>query len=97
MANNVDTSSNIQDNSSNIIIVSCPHCNGRVLIMKNEINCSIFRHGIYKHNSQQMNPHASERECTRARMDGLIYGCGKPFQLKGSQSGIYDAVICDYI
>ena len=95
--NDIGNDSGNDNGNSNIIIVPCPHCNGSVLIMRNEINCSIFRHGIYKHNKQQMNPHASERECTRARMDGLIYGCGKPFRLQGALTGKYTAVVCDYI
>ena len=39
------------------IIVNCPHCEEPILIMLNELNCKIFRHGIYKHNHKQIDPH----------------------------------------
>ena len=92
-----DNTNNHEKRNAYEIYVSCPHCDGEVVIMRNQINCSIFRHGIYKHNNKQMSPHAPKRECDMARMDGLIYGCGKPFQLKMSVSGHFDAVVCDYI
>ena len=28
----------------------CPNCNGDIIVEKNELNCKIFRHGIYKKN-----------------------------------------------
>ena len=30
------------------ICISCPHCDNLVEINVSEINCAIFRHGIYK-------------------------------------------------
>jgi hypothetical protein len=40
--------------------------------MKNEINCAIFRHGSYKKNLQQMNPHEKKEECDRLAQENLI-------------------------
>ena len=58
------------------------------------MNCRIFRHGIYKHNGKQMNPHLPKADCDRLYNEGKIHGCGKPFQIpKGST----EAVVCDYI
>ncbi len=78
------------------IIISCPHCDKNILIMENEINCAIFRHGSYKKNLQQMNPHEKKEECDRLAQENLIYGCGKPFRLI-KEENIYKAIICDYI
>ncbi len=78
------------------IIISCPHCQQQILIMKNEINCAIFRHGILKSNQQQINPHETKLECDRLFNEKLIYGCGKPFKLLLIENE-YKPVICDYI
>ena len=42
-------------------ILKCPHCNEYVIIEK--INCAIFRHGIFKNNLQQIDPHALKELC----------------------------------
>ncbi len=78
------------------IIILCPHCQNNILIMKNEINCAIFRHGSYKKNLKQMNPHEKKEECDRLAQENLIYGCGKPFRLI-KEENIYKAIVCDYI
>ena len=39
------------------ILVNCPHCQLPIQIMSNEINCAIFRHGTFKVNGKQMDPH----------------------------------------
>jgi len=73
-----------------MILYKCPHCYGEVQII--EMNCKIFRHGIYKKNNQQLDPHASEKICKQVFEEGLIYGCGKPFTIVENK-----AVKCDYI
>jgi hypothetical protein len=78
-------------------IVTCPHCLGDILIFNNEICCAIFRHGIYKHNGNQLDPHASKEECDNAYIKELIYGCGKPFKVEYNESKILVANKCDYI
>jgi len=75
-------------------IVVCPHCNEYVEIL--ELNCKIFRHGILKSNSMQMNPHASEEECNYLIVNNLIYGCGKPFKIEVNNN-LMNVFICDYI
>lgn len=74
------------------LIINCPHCKELILINKKEINCAIFRHGVYKHNMEQINPHLNKDECIRLYNSGEIYGCGGPFQLIDDTP-----VICDYI
>ena len=78
-------------NSEVTFIVLCPHCEGSVLI--EQINCRIFRHAVYKTTGEQMEPHASKEICEKALLEGMIYGCGRPFLLDASGC----AVICDYI
>lgn len=69
-------------------MMSCPHCNDFVDII--EINCGIFRHGVFKDSFQQIDPHLPKSECERVLP--LIYGCGKPFKYDGEK-----LVVCDYI
>jgi hypothetical protein len=76
--------------NSTQIITECPHC--KISIFVEELNCRIFRCGIYKHNNQQINPHASKAECDRLFATGAIYGCGKPFMVLDDKT-----VVCDYI
>jgi hypothetical protein len=78
------------------IIIICPHCIIPILIMKNEINCAIFRHGVLKKSKKQINPHASKEYCDSLIKNDLIYGCGKPFKLI-NDNGVYSPVICEYI
>jgi hypothetical protein len=61
--------------------------------MIDEINCRIFRHGVYKASGEQLPPHSTKAECDEAFEKGLIYGCGKPFMLDPSGN----AIVCDYI
>lgn len=75
-------------------ILICPHCNEFLIIKK--LNCSIFRHGIFKHNFKQINPHLSKIECDKLFNNNLIYGCGKPFQIL-IENNIWNIIKCDYI
>jgi len=76
------------------MILKCPHCNEDVIIEK--INCAIFRHGIYKHNLQQIDPHLNKEKCDELINNREIYGCGKPFRIK-KINNIWESEICDYI
>ena len=79
-----------------IINIECPHCNGQIIVSLNELNCKIFRHGIYKHNYEQINPHLNKQECDRLVENNLIFGCGKPFILLYKNNEFYTE-ICGYI
>lgn len=82
------------------LVMPCPHCKIYVIIFKKEINCAIFRHGVFKNNLKQMNPHESKVNCDKFVKENLIYGCGKPFKLEKKiidKSEYYRLVICDYI
>jgi len=75
-------------------VVVCPHCN--LFIIIEEIKCAIFRHGIFKKNNKQINPHSTKEECDNYVNNNLIFGCGKPFQLIKIDEE-YKTIICDYI
>jgi len=85
---------NMQTN--NYEIVFCPHCNNAIQIFYNEINCKIYRHGIYKNSMKQIDPHLSKEECDRLVKNNLIYGCGKPFKINIRDNSI-QLVKCGYI
>ena len=70
----------------------CPHCKIDVVVMKNELNCKIFRCGQLKSNGSQIPPHTQKTECDRLRESDLIYGCAKPFIFKNNF-----VEICGYI
>lgn len=73
---------------------SCPHCEGPVLVRKNEVNCKIFRHAIFKSTNEQVNPHLAKERCDELAQKDLIYGCCKPFRLDVENQKVE---ICDYV
>jgi len=77
-------------------IFSCPHCNQEIEVKKNELNCCIFRCGIYKNNYNQIPPHSSKIECNRLKNLDLIFGCSKPFKFIIIDN-VKKIIICDYI
>lgn len=86
-------------------VFTCLHCNETFVIHMKDFNCKILRHGVYKHNLQQINPHASKEECDMLVATGKIYGCAGPLQIVESDSSggaiatpnQYSVVTCDYI
>lgn len=58
-------------------MVLCPHCGDLFMVEKDQINCTIFRHG-YLPNGKPLGPHASAAECEKA-----VDGCGKPLTFDG--------------
>lgn len=79
----------------NEIIISCPYCFCYILI--EQLNCCIFRHGVFKTNNQQINPHEKKENCDNYILHDLIIGCGKPFKIIKNDKEEYIAVICEYI
>ena len=77
-------------------ILKCPHCNDYVLIYKKEFNCKIFRHAYYRDSYKQIDPHMKKEDCDILLVQGLIYGCGKPFKLI-ELNNEYILEKCDYI
>lgn len=77
------------------LLFRCPHCTRFIEIEIKEINCGIFRHGVFK-DFQQISPHEIKSNCDDYFKNNLIYGCGKPFQVK-LQENKYLISPCDYI
>jgi hypothetical protein len=75
-------------------LVTCPHCYGGVLVAKDQVNCTIFRHARYKHNGEQVNPHLPKHECDTLVANRAVDGCCRPFRVFVNQRV---AVVCDYI
>lgn len=91
------------DEKTGVYTFPCPHCEHFVEVGRNEVNCTIFRHGYFFSRvghtivlTSQMNPHTPKEECDRLVGAGLIYGCGKPFRMVREGDG-YVVVKCDYI
>lgn len=76
------------------MIVICPHCD--MLIEIEQLNCGIFRHGIYKNTMKQLEPHAPKNICLDVIEKDMIYGCGGPFKVEILNEE-YVVTICDYI
>ncbi len=78
-------------------IFECPHCKVPILVNKKELNCCIFRHGVFKKNNKQVPPHLSKKECKKLIKSGIIHGCCKPFQfIKNEDIKKCVVIICDY-
>ena len=77
------------------IIVQCPHCDDFISIL--ELNCQIFRHAVLISNGEQINPHASKKECDSLIERRLVYGCAKPFRIVKMNNGAFVTEPCNYI
>jgi hypothetical protein len=63
-------------------LFACPQCGGESEVMRNEVNCGVFRHGSVRgHPGMQLPPHASQAECEALLLPWS--GCGKPFRFNG--------------
>lgn len=78
------------------IISECPHCNFLVFLEIKDLNCRIYRHGVYKENYKQIDPHLNQEKCEELSNKNLIYGCGKPFKVISTNNDYY-LVKCKYI
>tara|TARA_Y100000816_G_scaffold150197_1_gene106879 strand:- start:1083 stop:1349 length:267 start_codon:yes stop_codon:yes gene_type:complete len=84
------------------ILLVCPHCESMMELIKSQINCAIYRHGVYKSTGQQIDPHAKKEICDKLVETDSIYGCGKPFKLFQNKNPIsktieYYVEKCDYV
>ena len=81
--------------SPNSTILTCPYPDCNIMIEVVEINCAIFRCGVYKNVTdygKQIDPHLSKQECDRIKKEDKIWGCGRPFKLVDGK-----LIECDYI
>jgi hypothetical protein len=75
------------------VLTSCPKCGTTIQIFKRDINCRIFRCGIFKASNQPIAPHAAKAQIDAWLAQGRLHGCGQPFRLNAKNS----AEVCDYI
>jgi len=78
------------------ILIKCPHCLGNIQVLLKDFNCKIFRHGVFKTNFKQINPHLEKSKCDELVAKNLIYGCGKPYKLIFKNKK-WECIICDYL
>jgi hypothetical protein len=78
-----------------MLIVQCPHCIQIIEIV--EVNCKIFRCGIYRDTYLQIPPHLPKSRCDFLSNNDKIYGCGKPFMIVLQSDDTYTSKVCDYI
>ena len=71
----------------------CPHCQGHIMVHHTELNCRIFRHGVYRDSGEPISPHTPKEVCDRLIVENRIEGCGKPFRITEDMK----VVVCDYI
>lgn len=77
-----------------LIRAACPHCDGPIEVLRQELRCRIFRHAAYKASGEQVGPHLPKDECDRLTAEGLVHGCCKPFRYN-DQTAAFEQ--CDYI
>ena len=80
----------------------CPHCEQGIQVHKNDINCRIFRHAVYKNNMRPINPHMAQNLCEKLVETNQVFGCAKPFRLVlidvfNNISNNYIVEICEYL
>ena len=68
----------------------CPRCFCSLELV--EINCGVFRCGIFKRSFESISPHATKGEILEWLSKDMIYGCGTPLELVDGK-----LVVCDYI
>jgi len=76
-------------------IITCPNCDDILII--SDLNCCIFRHGIYKKSNEQIDSHLSKEICDILFETKQIYGWGKPFQIVIKDDGTWIIEKCEYI
>ncbi len=62
----------------------CPNCSCKVLVHKNDIRCTIFRHAVYKHNNSPIPPHTTKKDCLVLLKENRVWGCAQPFKFNGN-------------
>ncbi len=71
-------------------IYKCPNCNTIWEIQ--EMNCGIFRCGVYKSTWKQIDPHLDEKACNAIKT--IIWGCGFPLRF---DKDLNKFIVCKYI
>lgn len=78
-----------------VLYFKCPHCLLDIHVMRNELNCCIFRHGVYKNSYKQVDPHLNKEMCDKLVKDNMVIGCCKPFEVINKNNKLY-VQVCNY-
>lgn len=71
------------------MIKTCPVCFQFVVI--EQINCNIFRCGVFKDTFEYIPPHTSKEQIELWKKAGRIWGCGTAMELVNNE-----LAVCDY-
>jgi hypothetical protein len=80
-----------------VLFFLCPHCQGGIEVKTKELNCCIFRHGVFKNSLQPISPHLPKDECDALCVNECIYGCARPFRIGSIGGEKFKVEICEYI
>jgi len=78
-----------------LLSFKCPHCDLPIDVVKTDLNCCIFRHGIYKNTFKQVDPHLNKAMCDKLVENKMVIGCCKPFEIV-NKNNKYFVQKCDY-
>jgi hypothetical protein len=67
-----------------LLMFTCPYedCQGTVTVSPNQVNCGVFRHGVYKTTGRPIGAHLSQAKCLELVHQSKVYGCARPFRIK---------------
>lgn len=96
--NETETSKGVIILEDGFYMFPCPFCLSLIKVKKDQLNCRIFRHGVYKNNGKGINPHLNEKKCKELVNKNLIYGCAGPFKFYGGGKKGGDCLVkkCGY-
>lgn len=80
--------------NDNFYAFPCPHCLSFIRVKADELNCRIFRHGIYKKNYRGIPPHLPKKKCEELVRRACIFGCAKPLEFIGGGKGNLEDKSC---
>jgi hypothetical protein len=66
------------------LLFKCPWCDNDDFLVhttRRSISCTIYRHGVFKKNHFQIQPHLTEEKCKTLIENEEIYGCAKPIRI----------------
>jgi hypothetical protein len=74
----------IEMGKESLIMFTCPYeeCQGTITVAPNQINCGVFRHGVYKATGRPVGAHLSQDKCLELVRQGKVYGCVQPFRIR---------------
>jgi len=79
-------------------VFSCPHCDMFIQVLREDVNCQIFRHGVIRSSGEQVNQHSTKEYCDSLLNNNLVIGCCKPFKLILNDKNFVEFVdLCDYL